>query len=359
MTGTTGSMPVCGDGQHVPGELCFALPTSISLGAEFPFGLAAIEVTGDTNMDLLVAAGAGPSVVTMVGDGDGLFSTLEAAVLPLPPVAIAAVDFDGVGTADIAVTMADGKFAVYASNGDGTFAPGYETDLTDQPWGLAAIEGSTGPRLIVAHGVGDYLSFFAPDGAGSVMPGPTIGVGAGPADLATGDLDGDENVDLVVGHGSETSVRALLSDGGAGFRSGSQVFAEKVFAVGLGDLSADGHTDLVFSELLVDRIVVAVGDGAGAFERQPPTDGIDAPRDLKVGDLDLDGNVDVVVVATGSDELVVMIGTGDARLSEALRVPVGGRPQEVVLSDFNGDGLLDLATSNQETDDVTVVLSDP
>ena len=114
--------------------------------------------------------------------------------------------------------------------------------------------------------------------------------------LAVGDVDNDDDVDVVTGN-ILSPVRVHLNDGNAHFTSadvGSD--ARLLTSIALADVNGDGSLDVVTGNLFArNRLYLNNDDGSGTFA--PGSDvGTDqyATTAIVAGDLDGDGNADVV-----------------------------------------------------------------
>jgi hypothetical protein len=93
--------------------------TSFPLSAA-PGALAAADLDGDGEVDLLIADEAGAGLGVLLGNGDGTFRA-EERVASEAIVDVAAADVDGDGKPDAIVALRSNRVGVLRGNGDGTF----------------------------------------------------------------------------------------------------------------------------------------------------------------------------------------------------------------------------------------------
>jgi len=147
-------------------------------------------------------------------------------------------------------------------------------------------------------------------------PSPPTAAGFQHGDSVTvEDANGDGHLDLLLP--DRTHARLLLGDGRGAFNDGSAAslppaavrhpeYGEGNFVAALGDLDGDGDLDaLIGSVFAAPRLLI--NDGGGVFTEHPGGLGLASlgykPRDLPMADLDGDGDLDVFIAHDRSNEL--------------------------------------------------------
>ncbi|MEM9452566.1 MAG: VCBS repeat-containing protein [Myxococcota bacterium] len=156
------------------------------------------------------------------------------------------------------------------------------------------------------------------------------------------DANGDGNPDLIYLILDQLIVH--LGDGAGGF--GPALGDETIFATDMqvASLDGDGDADLVVLEEFSEQLDVALGSGSGNFVLQglPTLTGAD-PRAIAVGDMDGNGFDDAVVVTGSGSQLRVYLAPGDGTLAQSEVVGTGnGFGRALALGDFSSDGNLDV-----------------
>jgi hypothetical protein len=145
---------------------------------------------------------------------------------------------------------------------------------------------------------------------------PTHYPGAGGAALALGDVDRDGTLDVLAstGDGQQDSLNAFLNDGTGsltGPRNSATATAVTISSLGIGDFNKDGMPDVAVAETS-GTAEILFGNGTGFFETRVPISGSGTPAGgLVVADLNQDGLPDVVMNAAPGDNLNVFINDGD------------------------------------------------
>lgn len=294
------------------GDGTFQAPVNYNVGNE-PQAVAAADLNGDGNLDLITANYAGNNVSVLLGNGDGTFRAQTTYATGSSPTFVVVGDFNGDGWPDLAVpNNGDQTVSVLLGNGDGTFQPE------------------------VAYPVGTN--------AGGV---------------AIGDFNQDGLLDLAVSNTDDGTVSILLGNGNGTFQSQQVVtLPAPTFPYWLAsaDLRNDGRSDLVLPGFGSSIVYVLLSNGDGTFQPAVGYTAGTTPSAVSIGDVNGDGVPDLVVPGTGDGLLSVLLGNGDGTFASATNYTVGSQPDSVALADLNGDGILDIAVSNAGSSTVTIFL---
>lgn len=235
-----------------------------------------------------------------------------------------------------------------------------------------------GARLLAACACAAAFAALAVSGASAAGPTPsfslssTPGTGNFPIDVVTADFNNDGNLDAATADMYGGTVTVLLGNGAGSFTtrttgplpllyvpSGTPL----ITGIATGDMNGDGNADIVVSTFEGEYVAVLLGNGDGTFQ-SPKTFNIKPggqafPGAVAIGDMNGDGKLDVVVTRELQSSVQILLGNGDGTLTAGPTFSSGGVwPTAVKLGDLNGDGNLDAVVANNQSSNVSVVYGD-
>ncbi len=167
-------------------------------------------------------------------------------------------------------------------------------------------------------------------------------------DAALGDVDGDDDLDVYAAHlaprmdpGGDAADRVLLNDGSGSFHdSGQRLGDTDSFSVALGDIDGDSDLDALVGKQDGAAVWINQGGGAGEYVASGQELPWDETHSVALADFDGDGNLDALVA--GIKQASVWLNDGQGRMALA---PPRFRYSErhaLAVGDFNDDGYMDI-----------------
>ncbi|HET6202174.1 MAG TPA: FG-GAP-like repeat-containing protein [Planctomycetota bacterium] len=361
----------------------FADATATNLPAQVGYtqAVALGDVDGDGDLDAFLGAYAQQSRLYLNGGG-GAFTDVTATNLPAlveDTYVVALGDVDGDGDLDAFL----GSYAVpsgaqnrlHLNGGSGIFT---EVTATNLP---ARLDTTLGVALGDVDGDGDLDAFVANNGrqnridlndgggvftdvTGTGLPAPVEDTEA----VALGDVDGDGDLDALVGNSTASGPAApdrLYLNGGAGVFTDATSTSlpaplDPTLAVALGDVDGDGDLDALAGNSATsgpgapDRLYLNAGTGVFSdvtATNLPPS--FDVTRAIALGDVDGDGDLDLFKAngdpspSLQQNRLYLNGGAGVFADVTATNLPaLLADARAVALGDVDGDGDLDAFVGN-------------
>jgi hypothetical protein len=264
---------------------------------------------------------------------------------PIYPVggdvrSVAAADFDGDGSPDLAVANADSSNVTVVLKA-GRTQPAIINTYAVGTFPLSVATGDfTGDGkidIVSGSNSSSTISLLRNNGSGGFVPGGTFNIASGALDIAVGDFNNNGNLDVAVAVGSGVSI--LLSNGQGGFSGATFILtsANKIIAA---DFNNDGKLDLATANSTATQI--RLGNGAGQFGTA--SCGVPSASGLAAGDVNNDGKLDLVTANVSAAQIQIYPGNGAGCVGASTNIDVlnAGRPGFVALGDLNNDGNLDI-----------------
>jgi hypothetical protein len=321
------------------GDGTFRTGTSVAGGV-----VAVADFNGDGKPDVLQVTTT--TLLVLLGNGDGTFQSPISTTLNTNISAVIAGDVNGDGKADVlGLDTGTNSLVVYLSNGNGTFAAGVSYAL--------GVTASIGDLLTFGDFNGDHIADVAVTLPGQelVLLGNGNGTFQAPKSSAgvanfsaaiVGDFNNDGKLDVIISYGSNGvtagNVSLLLGNGDGTFAAPTTITSEGG-SIATADLNGDGNLDLVINDagLLVQ---VWLGNGNGTFSNTHsyPTNNFSTSGPA-IADFNLDGKLDI---ASGG---YTLLGNGDGTFQGWPAVPLPLTPGPTTTGDFDKNGTLDVAVA--------------
>ena len=268
------------------------------------------DVDGDGDLDLLIQGQNNSSeyyTKLFLNDGSENFTDSGVSLTKYSDGTSKLVDLDGDGDLDIFVNGYNGPGATYSS------------------------------------------SIYLNNGSGGFVQLGTAVIGTAQGRTTFGDVDGDDDIDiLVTGTSSSTYNTVLyLNNGSASFTNSGQSFgALNYSSAEMADIDLDGDLDIFISGYTPSYFArLYLNNGSGSFTNSGESFTGLIYSDIAIGDIDGDAYPDIIYTGHNGSVLTTLIyfnNGGDGSFTASGQSLQGGSYGTVELGDVDGDGDYDL-----------------
>lgn len=324
------------------------------------------DVNGDGVPDIVeltTSAGTVTGVTTLIGKGDGTFTVGPTSTLSgVPSDQPVTGDFNNDGKKDLLV---GGTVLFGSGNGGFTVGPTNAALANIVNYLFPSAVGdlrNNGKLDVVATNQGGSVSIFYGNGDGTFTAGPTYAALPDYMQVTIDDLDGDGNLDIVLGtstaglytiggYDTPLPMYQVLMGRGDGTFVDSQAYLDGSYPqaggpqIASADFNGDGKLDLLAFQdgngITPNELILLPGNGKGNLGTPVTSPVTMFPKQMLSVDMNGDGKPDAVMV--GGLQLGVLFNQGNGKFGQEQDYTLPMSAVSVAVGDFNGDGLMDVA----------------
>lgn len=334
-----------------------------------PHSLVVGHFNNDNYVDIVVANTGFDSMTTYLGDGNNSFTTQITYSMDTGsvPRMVTVGHFNDDTQLDVVVAnFGTNNLMVLFGNGDGYLSYGKKINTSStRPLYVAVADfdkngysdiafighGSDNIDILLGYGDGNFskpIHLFA-------------GYDSLPHSLAVGDINSDNELDLVVANYGTDNVGLFLGYGNGSFSNQTTYTTgihSRPYSIALSDLNNSTYMDVAVVNSNTDAIKVFFDYINGSFTASSlyPTGENSNPIFIAIADFNKDNKSDIAVLNNGTNSFKLFFGQRNNNFQDPLTYFTGARssPYSLGIADFNNDNQLDVAIANQQTNNIKI-----
>ena len=251
------------------GQATFGNSTSFSAGTNPPSAIGVGDFNADNLSDIVVAdINGGVSIGLQNAQGNGFAIEENISQVGTTPTAIAARDFNGDGSLDLAITSS----------------------------------GSNNVSILLNTGGAGADRFSIPE---------NYAVGTNPTSIAAGDFNGDNILDIAVTNSVSNNISILLGTGQGVFGNATNYAAggDSPTSIAVADLNADSKLDIAVANNQSNNVSILTGTGQGTFNNPINYAVGTNPKAIAIKDFNADNKPDLATANSGSNNVSILLNT--------------------------------------------------
>lgn len=343
------------------GELPFQLAMP-QLGRSTSADVKLGDLDRDGDLDVVFANYFGEQSQVWFNDGLGSF-TLNQLLSDGSSFTVALGDLNDDGALDVVLPKRVLKNEIWLNDGSGHLNLTQSLDTLGEDTrssALGDLDGDGDLDIVFGTAFTEKIRIWLNDGSGvfTLLP-QSFGDSIGRVDsVVLGDLDGDDDLDLMFVNAFEEGNEVWFNEGHGYFSLAQAGLGDANSRnLDLGDFDLDGDLDVIFANIAGEYNEVWSNDGSGHFsfsEGLPSTN-----KGMALGDWDNDGDLDVFFgQSNGKDGNGLWLNDGSGHFTELASIKTTSS-HAVDLGDLNGDGRLDMVSANIGQNENSVLFSNP
>ncbi|HLP10576.1 MAG TPA: HYR domain-containing protein [Flavobacteriales bacterium] len=333
-----------------------------------PLGIAMADFNSDSKSDLVVANDMSGTISYLEGNGDGTYAVGVTYMVGLNPSGMKSADVNNDGFMDVIVTNAgSGTVSILLGDGLGGFAAAVDYPVGTTPVGVVCkdFNNDTNLDLAVVNSGSNNFSVLLGLGGGVFGVATNFIVGTSPREIIADYFNADANLDIAVVNNTTTNFTVIFGDGTGSFSGALTASTGGVttspLSLASSDMDGDGDKDIVIVNNGTSVVRVLKNSGTGTFTAfgNYATDA--SPQSIVIADFNNDGFSDVATanrVAAGATGTVsVLMGNGTGALGTKTDFIASNYTSRIIAGYIDGGTLIDLAVTNYDANNVSILLN--
>lgn len=335
------------------------MPKYTYASGEENWGIAAGDLNHDGSADLVSASKSDGNINVHYNDGIGVFSQAQQYYVDVNNRALAVFDVNNDDWADVVSVTAYGKLCVFLNDKTGALKRPIQTDMAWGAHDIAFGDFNLDEKMDIAIASSEerVVSTYIGDGRGNFTFRNVIQTADKARAVRIADINGDATPDLIVGC-DDDRVYLYANRAGEDFDYFNYLRCGLAnWAVEVGDFNGDHLIDVAALGYEDKMLYVHYNTGYGKFRVAPCLMGGSHTFDLVAGDIDNDGDIDLVSCSTTDASVNAFRNIGRNTFESIGSIASGNWNSGLVLIDADKDGALDVATASIKDNNVNIHLN--
>ena len=334
----------------------FSSPRIITTEADGVYEVYAIDIDGDTDMDVLSASSGDDKIAWYENNGNQQFTAHIITTSTDRATSVFAIDIDGDTDIDVlSASMADNKVAWYENDGSQQFTAHTITTSAIEASSVFAIDmdGDTDIDVLSASREDDKIAWYENDGT-QQFTAHTISTTADEARRVFAiDLDGDTDIDVLSASIIDDKIAWYENNGSQQFTehiiTTSADGARSVYAI---DIDGDADIDVLSASFISDKIEWYENDGNQQFTAHLISTTADGARTVYAIDIDGDTDIDVLSASSGDNKIAWYENDGSQQFTPYIITTSTEEAYNVLAIDMDGDTDVDVLSASWQDDKI-------
>ncbi len=335
---------------------CFLAPQRVTIDANFPESVHAVDVDSDGDTDVLSASSFDDTIAWYENHGNQEFSQHVITTAAKRAMSVVAADVDGDGDMDVlSASSTDDKVAWYENDGNENFITHIISTTADSPTSVFAadLDGDGDIDALSASNLDDKIAWYENDGNENFAAHTISTTADGAYSVDAADVDGDGDVDALSASRYDDEIAWYENDGNENFTAHTiSTAADNATSVYTGDLDGDGDTDVLSASRVDDTIAWYENDGNQNFREHAISTVADFAAEVRAADVDSDGDTDVLSASSNDNKIAWYENDGAGNFTAHIITTAADFAQSVFAVDLDNDGDTDVLSASADDDKI-------
>ncbi|MDM8564975.1 FG-GAP-like repeat-containing protein [Candidatus Halobeggiatoa sp. HSG11] len=322
----------------------------VTTAADSARSVYAIDVDGDSDIDILSASREDDKIAWYENDGSQNFTAHDVSLAADGTLSVYAIDVDGDTDIDIlSASVYDNKIAWYENDGSQNFTTHVITTAADSAISVYAIDvdGDNDIDILSASSGDDKIAWYENDGSQNFTTHDVSLAADGARSVYAIDVDGDNDIDILSASSGDDKIAWYENDGSQNFTTHDVSLAadgaRSVYAI---DMDGDSDIDILSASSGDDKIAWYENDGSQNFTTHDVNLAAESARSVYAIDMDGDSDIDILSASSSDDKIAWYENDGSQNFTTHVLTTAADGAWSVYAIDVGGDSDIDILSAS-------------